>query len=122
MKCSLCDKIIERSFTFSNLFTLDYVCDDCLKVLELKEVLIPITSSHLIHYFYATDTNNFFPYKKLIEPLLKLLKDIRRKTFLFIDDDTLPILDYLVFFEDLYVFSYTYQELENYIILSDNEI
>ena len=122
MKCSLCDRYVDRTFTFNNLFNLEYVCEECLKILDIKEVLIPISEGYIMHYFYATDTNNYFPYKRVIEPLIKLLKSIRKKTFIFIDNETLSILDYLVFFEDLYAFSYRYQELENYIIFNDNEI
>ena len=122
MKCSLCAKEIRRSFSFNNLFTLDYVCDECSKILDFKEVIIPISCGFRIRYYYATESNNYFPYKKVIIPLLKLLKENRNKTFLFADLKTLPILDNLILNDDIILFSYRYLELENYIIFEENVI
>ena len=120
MRCSICHKPFFHNISFKNLFYFNFICPSCVQYLKPKKLSIPIDDGYLLNYYYFTEDETIE--RELTLRLFNAIKGIIKENYnsliLFLDDDTLPFINYFRFKENITLISIVFEDLE-YILSSD---
>ena len=116
MRCAICYKPFYYDIGFNDLGYFNFICNECKKTIELKNVEIPIDDGYLIYYYYFLLDNEYEESlnKRISKQIIDLFISNKNKIIIFLDEDIIPYLKYLEMCQNILLYSTVYIDLSIY--------